>query len=94
MSPVMTVTVVLAILNAAIALAVGTVYLRNHRQLHSPMTLALSLFALFFLFHNAVLVYHLTSMMATFSGQAEVFLLLEGILQTGALGALGYATLR
>lgn len=94
MSTVMTITVVLAILNAALALAVGIVYFRNHRELKSPFTLALSLFAVFFVAHNVLLVYHFASMMASFTAQAETFLLLEGLLQTAALGALAYATLR
>ncbi len=94
MSFMMNATIVLAILNAALALAVGIVYLRNHRELRSPFTLALSLFALFFVAHNVLLVYHLTTMMATFTDQAAGFVLAEGVLQTAALGALAYATLR
>jgi len=94
MSTMMILNVGLAVLNAALALAVGIVYLRNHRELRTPFTLALSLFALFLVVHNGLLAYHLASMMATFTATAEAFLLAEGLLQLGALGALAYATLR
>ncbi len=94
MSAIMNLIVGLAALNALLALVVGAVYLRNHRQLRSPFTLALSLFAVFFVVHNGVLIYHFLTMMATFTAQAETLLLVEGLLQLGALSALAYATLR
>jgi hypothetical protein len=81
-------------LNLLLALAVGAVYVRNHRQLHSPFTLALSLFAVFLVVHNALQVYHLLSMMATFTPQAEWFNLGEAALQSVALASLGYAVLQ
>lgn len=90
----MTINIALAVLNGLLALTIAVVYLRNHRQLRSPFTLALSLFALFLVVHNGVRAYHLATMMATYTAQAEVLLLVEGILQVVALGALAYATLR
>ena len=94
MTAIMDVTVALAAVNGLLALWVGIVYARNHRQIRSGFTLALALFAVFLVFHNALLIYHLVSMMATFTGQAEWFLLGEGLLQLVALGALAWATSR
>lgn len=94
MSELMIASLVLASLNLILALAVSVVYIRNHRQLRSPFTLALLLFGLFFVLHNAVLIVHELTMMPTFGPEAEVYLLIEGGLQSAALVALGVATLR
>lgn len=92
MTLLMQLNVGLAALNAVLALAVAVVFYRNHRQIKSPFTLALTLFALFFVFHNSVLLYHFITMMGTIAG--ERLLLAEGLLQLAALSALAYATLR
>ncbi len=81
-------------LNFLLSLGVGVVYARNHRELRSPFTRALLLFALFLVVHNALQVYHLVTMMETFTPQAEWFLLGEAGLQTVALASLGYAVVR
>jgi hypothetical protein len=94
MSVIMTVNLILAVVNGVLALILGAVYARNHAQIRSGFTLALVLFALFFVVHNAVVVYHLTTMMLDAAVAGEGFLLAEGVLQTAALAALAYATLR
>lgn len=94
MSVIMTVNLVLAVVNGLLALAVGIVYVRNHRHIRSPFTLALSLFAAFFVLHNAVVAYHLATMMQDALVASEGLLLAEGLLQSAALAALAYAALR
>ena len=94
MDDLMIASTALGALNLLLALAIGAVYARNHRQLHSPFTLALTLFAAFLVVHNGLQIYHLLTMMATFTPQAEWFLLGESALQAVALAALGYAVLR
>lgn len=94
MSVLMTLNVALAGLNALLALVVSAVYARNHKEIRSPFTLSLLLFAAFFLLHNIVLLYHYLTMMVDTVAVSEALLLVEGILQLGALSALTYATLR
>ena len=94
MSLVMNANVALAVANAALALVIGSVYLRNHREIRSGFTLALTLFAAFFVIHNALLAYHLLSMMMDVTGRGAWFLFAEGLLQAAALGALAWATWR
>jgi hypothetical protein len=81
-------------LNLLLAVVVGVVYVRNHRELRSPFTRGMALFALFLVVHNALQIYHLATMMESFTPQAEWFLLAEGGLQTVALASLGYAVMR
>lgn len=94
MTAVMWANVALAAVAGLLALALGLVYWRNHREIRSPFTLGLLLFAAFLVVHDAVVVYHLLTMMATFTGASETYLLLENALQVGALSALLAATLR
>lgn len=94
MGLLMWVNVALAAANAVLALALTTVYARNHRRIGSPMTLGLVLFGAFFVLHNALVAYHYLAMMPEFVAVKEGWLLLEGILQAGGLGALLYATWR
>lgn len=94
MSLLMTLTFAFAGLNGLLALLLGGTYLRNHRQVKSPFTMALAMFALFFVVHSVLVLYHGYTMMATFTPQAERFLLFECMLETAALGALAYATFR
>ncbi|MGB0652559.1 MAG: hypothetical protein ACPGQL_05115 [Thermoplasmatota archaeon] len=94
MSDLMMINLALAGLNALLALVVGVVFWRNHSQIRSTFTMALGLFALFFVFHNGVLIYHWATMMMDASGPGAVFLLVEGLMQTVALASLAYATLR
>lgn len=94
MSEVMMASVALAGLNAALALVVGAVYVKNHRAIRSPFTLGLLLFAAFLAVHNGMVVYHFLTMMAAPAPSGEAFLLAESVLQAGALAALVGATLR
>lgn len=94
MTALMNVTLVLSALNGLIALGLGAVYVRNHRQLRSPFTLGMLLFALFLVIHSGTTIYHSVTMMATFTPQAEQFLLVETILELAALSALAWATMR
>ena len=87
-------TVVLAGVNCALALVLAWVYWRNHREMKSPFTLGLLVFAAFLLVHNAVQVYHYFTMMGPTEAAGDVFLLVETVLQTIASGALVMATMR
>lgn len=94
MSDLMTLSVALAGLNTLLALALGAIYLRNHREIKSPFTLGLLLFALFLVVHNGTVVYHFLTMMPYIVATGELYVLAEGVLQTAALGTLLHATLR
>lgn len=94
MTAIQLTTVVLAALNCALALVLGWVYWRNHREMRSPFTLGLLLFALFLLVHNALAVYHYFTMMSTEPARGDTFLLVEAVLQTAASGTLVWATMR
>lgn len=87
-------SVALAGVNCLLAIALATVYLRNHRAMRSPFTLGLLLFAAFLLVHNAVQVVHYFTMMGPEPVDGEAFLLAETALQTLASGALVAATFR
>lgn len=94
MSSIMDVNVGLAAVNVLLALALGVVYWRNHREIKSPFTLGLLLFALFLVVHNATLAYHFLAMMPYIVATGELYVLAEGVLQTAALGTLLVATMR
>lgn len=94
MTAVQLATVILAGLNCALAIALAWVYLRNHMEMKSPFTLGLLIFAAFLLVHNALAVYHYFSMMSDAAAPGDTFLLVEAVLQTAAVGALVYATMR
>ncbi|PSG97956.1 hypothetical protein BRD56_02915 [Thermoplasmatales archaeon SW_10_69_26] len=94
MGLIMWINVGIAIANALMALALGSVYARNHREIGSPLTLGLLLFAAFFLLHNGLIAYHYLTMMSKFIVVNEGWLLVENLLQAGGLGALLYATMR
>jgi len=87
-------TVVLAASNCVLALILGWVYWRNHREMRSPFTLGLLLFALFLLVHNAFAVYHYFTMMGPTAARDDQFALIETLLQTAASSALVVATMR
>lgn len=82
----------IAILNVALALAVGVIYWRNHRVVKSPFTWVLVLFATFLILHNAFQVYEFFAMMGF--GGPENLLVIEGLLQTATGIALLAAALR
>lgn len=84
----------LAVVNALLALVLGVVYFRNHRELRSPFTLGLLLFALFLLVHNALILYDAWSTMMLSAGPRPVQALVEEALQAAASVALVAATLR
>lgn len=94
MSELMWINVGLALLNTVLALVLGWVYAQNHREIRSPLTLGLLLFAAFFVLHNALVAYHYLTMMPQFLGVGETWLFIEGVLQAGGISALVYATLR
>ena len=94
MTLTMTLTLALTALNGALALVLAAVYVRNHRQMRSPFTLGLLLFALFLVVHAAVTLYNDLTMMTTYTERAETLRLLTATLELGALGALTWATLR
>jgi len=94
MSTLMWIDVALTGLNGILTLALAFVYARNHRQIRSPFTLGLLLFALFLALHNGVVLYHLLTMMTVFASLGEPLLLVENVLQAGALVFLLRATLR
>ena len=94
MTAVGMISLALAAINCILALVLGAVYWRNHRDIRSPFTLGLLLFALFLVVHNAILVYHAFTMMTSGGAFDEGLLLVEQLLQTGASGALVVATLR
>jgi hypothetical protein len=85
--------VALAALNVLLALALATVYWRNHREIRSPFTLGLLIFAAFLVVHNALIVWQWWTMMMV-TGFDPAMLLVDEILQTAAVGALVVATLR
>lgn len=88
------VNLALAGINIALALVLGVVYWRNHREIRSPFTLGLLLFASFLVVHNGVFLYHAFTMMEAVDAAGETLLLLEGLLQMGAVGTIVMATLR
>ncbi|MEA3199347.1 MAG: hypothetical protein QOE90_775 [Thermoplasmata archaeon] len=92
MSAIEAIDLALAGANCLLALALGAVYWRNHRQLRSPFTLGLLLFAAFLLVNNAMVLYDAWTMMML-GGNAWLALVREG-LQTAASVALLVATLR
>ena len=94
MSALMWVAVGLAAVNAVLGVVLAAVYWRNHREIKSPFTLGLLLFATFVVVHNALVVYHWVTMMTQFLATGEATLLFESALQTGALGTLLWATMR
>lgn len=94
MTAIQLATVILAGINCLLALALGFVYWRNHREMRSPFTMGLLVFALFLLVHNTVAVYHYFTMMSEAPARGDTFLLIEAILQTIASGALVSATMR
>lgn len=94
MGTLMWINVGLAIVNAVLALALGWVYANNHRELRSPLTLGLLLFAAFFVLHNVLVAYHYLTMMPQFLAVKEGWLFVEGLMQAGGLIALVYATMR
>lgn len=94
MSAMMWVNVGLAGLAGILGIVLAAVYWRNHREIRSAFTLGLLLFAAFVVLHNALVVYHLVTMMPQFAATGEWTLALEGALQSAALGALVWATLR
>ena len=94
MTLVMTLTLALTALNGALAIILAAIYLRNHRQMRSPFTFGLLLFALFLVAHAAVTVYNDATMMATYTERAEALHFATSILELAALGALTWATMR
>ena len=84
----------LAGLSGLLALLLAGVYARNLRQVPSPFTRALLLFAVFLAVQAAITVYHDLTMMATFTPHAQQLLVAEGVLELVALGALTWATMR
>jgi len=90
----MPIVIALSGLSGLLALVLAAVYARNMRQVPSPFTRALLLFAVFLVVQSAITVYHDLTMMATFTGQAQALLVAEGILELVALVALTWATLR
>lgn len=92
MSALEAVDLALAGVNCVLAVVLAVVYWRNHRQLRSPFTLGLLLFATFLLVNNAMVLYDAWSMMML-GGNAWSALVREG-LQTAASVALVVATLR
>ena len=57
MTLVMTLTIALTALSGLLAAVLAAVYLRNHRQVRSPFTFGLFLFAAFLVVQAAVTVY-------------------------------------
>jgi hypothetical protein len=94
MSAISIVNVALALVNCGLAVVLGAIYWRNHRDIRSPFTLGLLLFALFLFVHNAIFVYHTFTMMEAADASADTLLLIEGLLQLAASGTLVAATLR
>lgn len=92
MSDLMYVNLAIAALNTLLALGLGWVYWRNHREFRSNFTLGLLLFALFFVVHNGMVAYHYLVLMTAFGGVNESWLLLEGVLQALGMGALLWST--
>ncbi|HEV8359587.1 MAG TPA: hypothetical protein VGR28_03925 [Candidatus Thermoplasmatota archaeon] len=90
----MDVSVALAAIDTVLAIVLGGVYVRNHREIRSPFTLGLLLFALFLVVHNGLQVYHFLTMMPYFIATGEGLLFAENVLQTAGLVALVAATLR
>lgn len=90
----MTLTLVLTAVSGALAAVLAAVYVRNHRQMRSPFTLGLVLFAAFLVAHAALTIYEDATMMATYTAQAESLRLVLSVLEMAALGALSWATLR
>jgi hypothetical protein len=94
MTLVMILTLALTALAGVLALVLAAVYARNHSQVRSPFTFALVLFGLFLTFQAAITIYTDWTMMATYTGEAEILRLVTSCLEVFALGALSWATLR
>ena len=94
MVELMDVATVFAALNTVLALLLGAVYVKNHAALKSPFTLGLLVFAAFLVLHNGIQVYYFLTMMSSMPPGGDGFLLLENVLQAGALGALLSSTWR
>jgi hypothetical protein len=87
-------SVALAAIDTVLAIVLGVVYMRNHREIRSPFTLGLLLFAVFLVVHNSLQVYHYLTMMPYFVATGEGLLFGENALQTAGIVALVAATLR
>ncbi len=94
MSNIMLASVVLAGISTILGAILTAVYFRNHREIRSPFTLGLLLFAVFLVVHNAIVVYHFITMMPMFAFVDESLILAENILQVTAISILLTATLR
>ncbi|MHB8633985.1 MAG: hypothetical protein ACYDBQ_08485 [Thermoplasmatota archaeon] len=94
MSAVMDVEFGLTAANGVLAVLLATVYARNHRDLRSPFTLGLLLFAAFLIVHSLFSVYVDATMMATYAPRAELLLVGESVLELFGLLALTWATWR
>lgn len=94
MTLLMTLTLALTALNGVLALVLAAIYVRNHREMRSPFTLGLLVFAVFLVAHAAVTLYNDATMMATYTGRAETLHFATSVLELAALGALTWATMR
>lgn len=87
-------TIALAAVSGLLALVLTVVYARNHRQVRSPFTLGLVLFAVFLVVHSLVSIYNDVTMMAEYTERALQLRIAEGLLGLVALSALAWSTMR
>lgn len=84
----------LAIVALALAIVLAAVYVKNHREIRSPFTLGLLLFASFMILQDSMMLSHIGAMMTVPEPFDELFVLGENVLQLGASATLLAATLR
>lgn len=95
MSTLMLVNAGLAVVALVLAVVLALVYVRNHREIRSPFTFGLLLFACFLVLQDGMTVSHMGAMMVeTPEPVNELFVLGENVLQLAASATLVAATLR
>lgn len=90
----MPISLALTALSGLLAIVLTTVYFRNHRQVRSPFTIGLTVFAIFLVLHAVITIYTDVTMMATYTAQAEALHLVLAVAELAALATLTWATLR
>jgi hypothetical protein len=88
MSDMMTASILVGALNAALAAALLAVYRGVYARTKASFTLALLLFAGAFLAQNVLVVYSFMSMMAIVPSDLEPYLLAIGVFEALGLGAM------
>lgn len=94
MAEMMIASIVVGVLNIALASGLLIVYRGVFARTKAPFTLALCLFATAFLAHNAVVVYSFVTMMSLVPSALDPYLLATGAFEAVGLGALLWSATR